>query len=163
MRLLDLFEASLPYTVSDIGRTGYRRIGLWFQPATGKIVDAHSKNHAEVVATEPARFGIPRQEMAAAKRHEDFELDWNEPVIKLANAHGWVRVMGEGQAKSFSLNLQSSNKREVLATARRFVPEFAPVVVFVDFDVQDYNNVWHVRLEGDDIDRYLKSGRLPRA
>jgi hypothetical protein len=161
MFLQEIFEAA-PYTISRTGLAGeHMRIGVWFNAKSGVMLDAHRKNHAELVATEPQKFCITRIEMAAVRKHEDFELDWNEPVIKLANAHGWVRVKAEGRASNLELDLQSSVPADVLKAARHFANELSPTVIFIDHEIRDYNNVWHTRLEGRDIERYLKTGRLP--
>jgi hypothetical protein len=151
------------YTTSRSGIAGeYIRIGVWYNAKTGVVLDAHRKNHAELVATEPAKFGISRAEMAAVRKHEDFELDWNEPVIKLANAHGWVRVMAEGHSKNLELNIQSSIPADALKAARHFADELAPTTIYIDLEVTGYNNVWHTKLQGNDLERYLKTGRFPK-
>jgi hypothetical protein len=149
------------YTTSRTG--AYVRIGVWFNGETGKQIDAHRKNHAEVVATEPHRFGISSAEMRAVRKHPDYELDWNGPVIQLANAHHWVRVKAEGQETKLELDLQSTNASDVLKAARYFANVLSPTVILVDLDVNDYNNVWYTRIEGDAMERYLKTGRLPSA
>jgi hypothetical protein len=147
------------YTTKRIGER--MRIGVWYNARTGAMLDASAKNHAELVATEPAKFGISRAELAAIRKHAR-TLDWNEPVIKLANAHGWVRVMAEGYSDDMELNVQSSVRADVLKAARHFADELAPTTIYVDFEVLDYNNVWHTKLEDDDLERYLKTGRLPK-
>jgi hypothetical protein len=159
MLLQHLFEDD-GYKTYRVGQ--YLRIGVWFNAQTGATIDAWSKNHAEIVASEPRKFGISAAELSKIRRDPDFDKDdWNEPVIKLANLHHWVRVKAEGQATNLELNLQSTIAPDALKAARHFAAALSPTVIYVDLEVRDYENVWFTKLEGDSMERYLKTGHLP--
>lgn len=138
---------------------GHHWIKLWYQPGSKTIIDVGGKNHAELVVTEPEKFGISPDEFKQLRKQRHFDdADWNTPTIKLANQHGWVRVSFEAPINE--LDIQSFNQAEVLATARRFVKEFAPDAVFIDFKLQDYDNQAFTKLTGKAIPQYLRSGKL---
>lgn len=139
----------------------FQRFDYWYQPSTGREIEARVE-HAHVVLRRWAEMGITAEEMAEVKRHEDFERDWNAPLIGLANKHGWVRVKVEGFPDSRTLALQSANPRDVRAAAKRYVELFSPVVLYIDSQLYSYDTVWHVKLEGQAIDRYIKTGRVTR-
>lgn len=153
-------ETSLRRFETDASARLY--LHYWYHPKDNVTLDAARYNHAEMVAKFPSKFGISPQEAAELRKHPDFEMDWNSPAIRLANDKGWVRVKIEGPPQTVELSLQSHNARDLHKAARHFVDRYAPMVVYIDHELRDYDKFWHAKLEGDSLERYLKTGKLPR-
>lgn len=145
------------YEVQKAGG-GRAWIKLWYNPQTNKIIDSSKINHALTVQKVPQLFGITDAEIKKLQKNPEVDKDWNEPTIKLANAHGWVRVSFEAPVDE--LAIQSDVAADVLKTARKFVKEFNPATLYIDTVVRHWDNDDFNKFTGKGIKEYLRMGSL---
>lgn len=152
MRFSEIQEANSTYIRDD----------FWYQPSTNTTLISKAMNHAEMVAKCPSKFGISREEIQALRENPDFEYDWNEPAIKMANRHGWVRVKLEGYQQSLEMSAQSTDRKALHKAVKHFMTIYSPVNLYLDNEVNSYDTIWHTKLTGRSMETYVKTGRIPR-
>lgn len=136
---------------------GVYRSYFWYSPRQDCIVDANETTHVEVLMGNPDFFQIPLDVIEA-----NSSIDLSENIIRVATENGWVRCNFTDGSRNRELSLQSVNKQDLWMTARKWVDWFNPTDLYIDNNVSDNDASWYANLQGEQIDYYLKTGRISR-
>lgn len=174
MRLHEIFSDAVT-TAPVIDDT----VRFWFQPATKTFIPlAPNRHHAEMVAVEPATFGVSEDAAnAALDRHERAEkvtiprppsyqdarhgyLYANHDLIALAMEAGWTRGMAMHPGDT-AATVEAASLRDLHLTTRWLAEHMRWGLLALIYDLKG-SPAEQGKLFDLDIDSFIKTGRLPK-
>lgn len=130
----------------------------WANMRTGEIIPVEGQQHDETLLDNLEEF------------FNDYEIDelldgaddaWErlDPILLAAYAKGWQAVLYDGNKKSLSIRTGTAfSPARVAAVASDIAASYPVDEVVADFED---TGKW-VTLRGDDLERFLKRGVIPR-